>query len=891
MSEFSIRSMINEHQRTGDLIAWRSPTVLIALLLIPMFWLAFFANASFERERALRQATSHGTNVAQIFQESTERIFLSVDRSLHLIRFLYERDPAGFDLIYWAKNALVTSDGTLQFSVIGRDGFLIASTTGYKGPPLYLGDREHFVKTAELAEDVLYVATPVLGRASGKWSIQVARRLTAADGSFAGVVVGSIDPDLIGSFFETAQLGENGSIILRNAENVVLAARGSTTSLLGRKFDPLPLQAALDRAPNGTYWGGGAIDGINRLVAYRKSDNLPLLFAVGTAESRVFSEYRYQQKIYLMLTLTLTMILLAAAWWDLTGRRTLAQTQRKLIDTRTFLDTIIQNIPMPISIKDPKTRKFILVNRAFEALTGASRAKILGNTAFALFPSDVAAVIAKYDLEAESSLDQVVNGDLLLDTGSNGQRIVTTTRLVARDQDQRPQYLITIIDDITERKRSEAKIELLAHYDALTGLANRNLFKVLIEKYLARAGQQRAEFAVLLLDLDRFKLVNDGLGHQAGDTLLEQVSGRIKASIRDVDVAARMGGDEFALIIEPGETALQNWAETLAARLIAAIGKPYEIDQQKVVIGCSIGIVLVPEHGEKSDQLLKHADLALYKSKNSGRNCFRIYSDELRIEADNRNELENDLREAIWREEFELHYQPVVATRSGHIRSVEALVRWRHPTKGLLAPDVFIPLAEETGLIVKLGEWIMTRACRDAMKMPSEIKLAINLSPVQFSKSNVVETISLALSGAQMPPERLEVEITEGILLRETDQNLETLRRLKDIGVSIALDDFGVGYSSLSYLTSFPFDKVKIDKKFIRGLDKPEARAILSSIVQLSRSLNLSTVAEGIETESQLAEVDALGVELSQGYYFSRPVALADLDLSTVYSTATCRAA
>jgi diguanylate cyclase (GGDEF)-like protein/PAS domain S-box-containing protein len=891
MSEFSIRSMMNEHQRAGDLIAWRSPTVLIALLLIPMFWAAFFTNASFERERALRQATSHGTNVAQIFQESTERIFLSVDRSLHLIRFLYERDPAGFDLMYWAKNALVTSDGTLQFSVIGRDGFLIASTTGYNGPPLYLGDREHFVKTAELAEDVLYIATPVLGRASGKWSIQVARRLTAADGSFAGVVVGSIDPDLIGSFFETAQLGENGSIILRNAENVVLAARGSTTSLLGRKFSPPPLQAALDRAPNGTYWGGGAIDSINRLVAYRKSDNLPLLFAVGIAESRVFSEYRYQQKIYLTLTITLTMILLAAAWWDLTGRRTLAQTQRKLIDTRTFLDTIIQNIPMPISIKDPKTKQFILVNRAFEALIGASRAKILGNTAFALFPSDVAAVIAKYDLEAENSPHQVVNGDLLLDTGSNGQRIVTTTRLVARDQDRRPQYLITIIDDITERKRSEAQIELLAHYDALTGLANRNLFKVLIEKYLIRAGQQRTGFAVLLLDLDRFKLVNDGLGHQAGDRLLEQVSSRIKASIRDVDVAARMGGDEFALIIEPGETALQHWAETLAARLVEAVGKPYEIDRQKVVIGCSIGIVLVPEHGEKSDQLLKYADLALYKSKNSGRNCFRIYSDDLRIEADNRNELENDLREAIWREEFELHYQPVVATRSGHIRSVEALVRWRHPAKGLLAPDVFIPLAEETGLIVKLGEWIITRACRDAMKMPSEIRLAINLSPVQFSKSNVVETIALALSGAQMPPERLEVEITEGILLRETDQNLETLRRLKDIGVSIALDDFGVGYSSLSYLTSFPFDKVKIDKKFIRGLDKPESRAILSSIVQLSRSLNLSTVAEGIETESQLAEVDALGVELSQGYYFSRPVALADLDLSAVYSTAGCRAA
>jgi diguanylate cyclase (GGDEF)-like protein/PAS domain S-box-containing protein len=892
MSEFSIRSMINEHQRaSGDLIAWRSPAVLIALLLVPMFWFAYFMNNSFEKQRALRQAASHGTNVAQIFQESTERIFLGVDRSLHLIRFLYERDPAGFDLMFWAKNALMTSDGTLQFALIGRDGFLIASTNGYKGPPLYLGDREHFVRTAELADDVLYIATPVLGRVSGKWSIQVARRLNAADGSFAGVVVGSIDPDLIGSFFETAQLGENGSIILRNSENVVLAARGSTTSQLGRKFSPPPLQAALDRAPNGTYWGGGAVDGINRLVAYRKSDKLPLLFAVGLAERRVFSEYRYQQKIYLTLTMTLTMILLAAAWWDFTGRRTLARTQRKLIDTRTFLDTVIQNIPMPISIKDPRTKQFILVNRAFEALIGVSRADILGNTVFAVFPSDVAAVIAKYDLEAENSLHQVVNGDVLLETVGNGQRVVTTTRLVARDQDQQPQYLITIIDDVTERKRSEAKIELLAHYDALTGLANRNLFKVLIEKYLARARREQTEFGVLLLDLDKFKLVNDGLGHQAGDTLLERVSGRIKASIRDVDVAARMGGDEFALLIEPGENALQDWTETLAARLIDVIGKPYEIDGRKVVIGCSIGIVLVPEHGGKSDQLLKYADLALYKSKNSGRNCFRTYSDDLRIEADNRNELENDLREAIWREEFELHYQPVVATRSGNIKSVEALVRWRHPTRGLLAPDLFIPLAEETGLIVKLGEWIATRACRDAMKMPHEVKLAVNLSPVQFSKSNIVEMIALALSGAHMQPERLEVEITEGILLQETDQNLETLRRLKEMGVSIALDDFGVGYSSLGYLTSFPFDKVKIDKKFIRAIDKPESRAILSSIVQLSRSLNLSTVAEGIETQDELAEVDALGVELSQGYYFSRPVPLADLDLSVVYSIADCKAA
>ena len=341
----------------------------------------------------------------------------------------------------------------------------------------------------------------------------------------------------------------------------------------------------------------------------------------------------------------------------------------------------------------------------------------------------------------------------------------------------------------------------------------------------------------------------------------------------------------------PGRDALKDGASKLATRLVDVVSAPYEIEGQNVSIGCSIGVAMAPDHGERSDELLRNADLALYKSKNGGRNCFHIYGEEFKVEADNRNALENDLREAIWREEFELFYQPVIDLGSGGVVAAEALVRWRHPVKGLIFPDQFIPLAEQTGLIVQIGEWAMVRACRDAMLMPAHIKVAVNLSPVQFAKSNLVEAAIFALVDSQLPPERLELEVTEGVLLRETEQNLEILQQLKNLGVSIALDDFGVGYSSLGYLTSFPFGKVKIDRSFVKRLEKPESKAVISSIVQLSRSLNLVTAAEGIETETQLGEIQSLGVTLGQGFLFGKAVPLSELDFSTIRATARTRAA
>lgn len=432
-------------------------------------------------------------------------------------------------------------------------------------------------------------------------------------------------------------------------------------------------------------------------------------------------------------------------------------------------------------------------------------------------------------------------------------------------------------EDITQRKIFERKIELLAHYDGLTRLANRNLFKERLEESIARYRRLQSRFAVMLLDLDRFKGVNDALGHHAGDALLQQVSDRIRATVREVDMPARLGGDEFGVIVALGHGQAEEAAAVLAERLIEAISAPYEIEGHPVAIGCSIGIAIVPDHGMRFDEVLRNADLALYKSKDTGRSCSHFYSPRLQAESDRRNELEVELREAIWRDELEVHYQPVFNLKSGEIELVEALVRWNHSTRGFVPPSEFIPIAEKAGLIVDLGKLVLGKACRDVVKMPSNIGLAVNLSPVQFSKSDLVDMVIATLAETGLHQSRLELEITEGVFLEENSQNLKTLEQLKHLGVSIVLDDFGVGYSSLSYLTAFPFDKVKIDKSFIQRFDRAETQTVMTSIVHLAKTLRLSVVAEGIETEDQLKKLQSLGIDFGQGYLLGRPKSAADL--------------
>ena len=419
----------------------------------------------------------------------------------------------------------------------------------------------------------------------------------------------------------------------------------------------------------------------------------------------------------------------------------------------------------------------------------------------------------------------------------------------------------------------------LAQIDALTGLPNRAVFLEQLEAAVDAQARPRGEtFSVLMLDLDRFKNVNDSLGHAAGDALLREVATRLRSALRGSDLLARLGGDEFA-IIQAGCDDQRQGSIDLAARICKLIAEPFPLPGRQVEVGTSIGIAMVPQHGRDREQLLKKADLALYRSKSAGRNCFTVYDEAMSAELEARTTLEGDLRDAIARCQFEVHYQPFFDVQTGHRQGFEALVRWRHPTRGLVQPDQFIPLAEETGLIVPLGEWVLRRACDDATSWPDGIKVAVNLSPVQFKQADLFDVIQSALRSSGLAPERLEIELTESVLLERAVENHAFMQKLKSIGISLSLDDFGTGYSSLSCLTAFPFDKIKIDKSFIGNLTKRhKSSAIISSVVTLARGLDISVTAEGVETSEQFERLRTLGVNYAQGYLLGRPVPIGELE-------------
>jgi diguanylate cyclase (GGDEF)-like protein len=426
-------------------------------------------------------------------------------------------------------------------------------------------------------------------------------------------------------------------------------------------------------------------------------------------------------------------------------------------------------------------------------------------------------------------------------------------------------------EDVTERRRNEARIAHMAHHDVLTDLPNRALLRERMELALADMRDGKGSVSLLCLDLDRFKGVNDTLGHPVGDALLRAVSERLRRCVGDAGIVARFGGDEFAILQTGGEQPKD--ARLLAERVLEVVGEPYGLDGQHVIAGTSIGIAIAPQDGIGPDQLLKNADMALYRAKSDGRGVFRFFEQEMDAEAQARRFVEVDLHKALEAEEFELFYQPLIDLSNNQIVACEALLRWNHPSRGLISPGEFIPIAEEIGLILPIGEWVLRKACDEAVNWPTRVSLAINLSPVQFKSRNLVQAVILALAHSGLSPKRLELEITESVLLEDNDMTRTLLHQLRNLGVSIALDDFGTGYSSLSYLRSFPLDKIKIDQSFIRGLsERTDSLAIVQSITRLGTSLGMQTTAEGVETREELDHVRAAGCTHGQGFYFGRPM-------------------
>jgi len=424
-------------------------------------------------------------------------------------------------------------------------------------------------------------------------------------------------------------------------------------------------------------------------------------------------------------------------------------------------------------------------------------------------------------------------------------------------------------EDITERRRAEARIAHLALHDTLTDLPNRVLFRREVENRLAYMGRND-KFAVLCLDLDDFKTINDTLGHPLGDKLLRHVGLRLRRCLRNADSVARLGGDEFGIILS-GLAQADDTAEMIS-RLMGVVSAPFEIDDHQVVVGASVGVAMAPADAADPDGLLKNADLALHRAKADGRGTYRFFEPEMDARMRARHALELDLRKAIANREFELYYQPLVKLETERVCGFEALIRWNHPARGIVSPLEFIPLAEETGLIVPIGEWVIRQACEEAAKWPADIRVAVNISPAQFKKPGLAEVVFDALASSGVEPFRLEVEITESVLLFSSEATLATLHQLRALGVRISMDDFGTGYSSLSYLRSFPFDKIKIDGSFVRDLrSNQDSMAIVRAVAGLGSSLRMVTTAEGVETQEELDHLKREGCTEGQGYLFGKP--------------------
>ncbi|MCJ2048868.1 putative bifunctional diguanylate cyclase/phosphodiesterase [Methylobacterium sp. J-070] len=433
------------------------------------------------------------------------------------------------------------------------------------------------------------------------------------------------------------------------------------------------------------------------------------------------------------------------------------------------------------------------------------------------------------------------------------------------------------VRDLCPLEARERQIDHMAQHDGLTGLMNRDRFHACLTERLDRLERDGVPFAMLYLDLDRLSVINETLGHRAGDAVLVGVADRLRAALREEDIVGRIGGDEFA-ILQIGAASQPASSAALAQRLIEALTGPTLVLGKPVEIELSIGVVVVPTDGRDSQVLMKRAALALSRAKADGRNTRRFYEPAMDAAAEARRNLEIDLRGALSRGEFEVYYQPLVDARTGRPTGAEALVRWRHQCKGLVSPAHFIALAEETGLIVPLGEWVLRRACRDAADWPVDMRIAVNISAVQFRQARFVEVVMHALAETGLAPERLELEITETVLMKSLPQVVEALHLLRRLGVRISLDDFGTGYSSLSYLRTFPFDKLKIDQSFVQDLADPATVSIMRAITALGHGLGMTITAEGVETEEQRAAVRDLGCTNLQGYLFGRPLAKTDFE-------------
>jgi diguanylate cyclase (GGDEF)-like protein len=863
--------------RTTDRLAVLG-AILVTVIVGVTAWLVVGQHSA-----ALDQATQTTANLAQVLAEQTSRTIQPVDLTLRAVQEQLMitrtvdagtaqdwRSPAIHDMLVEDLKGLPQVDALV---VIDADGWVENYSRAATDPRINISDREYFEHFRDHDDHSLYISDPLKSRTNGAWTVCLVRRINGEHGAFGGVVLATVTLSFLEDFYR-AVTPENLSVTMVRRDGTILTHYPPIDTAKGSKFPKGNPWYKFVAKNGGSYLAKGYLADGPRLLSVRPMREFPLVINVSTPESVILADWRGRVLwlvIGAMMAASCVILLLRA--FGLQYERLEAQ-NAELETGRVRFNAVLDNMSQGLTLFDGDQR-LMVCNRRFVEMYKLTRDEVPPGTPFA---DVIKHRIARGTFLAMKPDDYVARAVNLVGTTDSFELVNELSdgrSVLLHSQPMGGGGWVSTHEDITERRRAEAALAFMARHDALTELPNRMLFQERLIEAIAVA-RRGTQCALLCLDLDHFKTINDTLGHPVGDSLLRAVADRLSAAVRNVDTVARLGGDEFAII--QTELSSPDHAAILANRIIMALREPFSIDGHWVVTGTSIGIAIATRDGTSSDALLMNADIALYLAKADRRGTFRFFEPEMDRKVQARRQVEMDLRSALQADEFDLFYQPILDLHVGNVVGFEALIRWKHPERGLIGPDNFIPIAEETGLIVPIGDWALGRACVEAANWPGDIEVAVNLSPAQFKGGQLLNSVRQALAVSRLDPRRLELEITESVLLQNNDDTLALLHQLRGLGIRIALDDFGTGYSSLGYLRRFPFDKIKIDRTFIRDIDANAGSAVIvGAVVGIARALGMTTVAEGVETEKQLALVSRQGCALVQGNLFSRPRPVAEV--------------
>jgi diguanylate cyclase (GGDEF)-like protein len=864
---------------------------LVGIVLVTAITVGIGLIIRMERESAINDYVTAETNLANGMIRQTDHAISPVLQALtdvpHKLAAVAPgktgtRGPslgsrAARDLLTGLQKSL---NGIEALALIDANGRLANAAPSWPSSQPNPSGQDYFLHLSAIDDETVYVGVPTKDPATGRWSSVLAARIDDAHGQFLGIVAARWSLTDLEDFYRVAMPPGRTLTVLRR-DGTVLARYPHWDEVMGIQVPPeSPWHDAVAHG-GGSYHGPGLLGTPPVVAAIRPMPELPLIIAAAGTEMEALADWRKQRTVLILgglaadVGIVLLLYFIGAQFRRLElSEQSLAQKNSELDNARQQLSAALSNIVQGVGFFSAEG-KLLVCNARYQEIYKLPSFAVTPGTAFAdiidlcIASGSFPDMTCEEHLRAHAAIMRTGKLHHVICDFMDGRTIAMQKMPLAGGA------WVATHEDVTERRRADDKIVYLARHDVLTGLANRASFEELIVAALADAEGGDA-FAVMFLDLDRFKLVNDTLGHQVGDDLLRAVAHRLRTSVRESDVVARFGGDEFVILQRDFPT--PDAPASLAERILDAFAKPFDVGGHQLVAATSIGIAIAPIEGGSADTLLKNADLALYVAKQEGRGTYRFFEPAMDAKAQLRHALEMELRTALAQEEFDVFYHPVVDLRYGRANTVEALLRWQHPERGIVAPSDFVPIAEECGLIVQIGEWVLRRACREAVTWPDNIRVAVNLSPVQFRDGNLVAKVATILAESGLPATRLELEVTETVLLAHNAANLGTLHELRDMGVRIAMDDFGIGYSSLSHLRHFPFDKIKIDQSFIKEITtRKDVLMMVRAILGLCLDLGIRATVEGVETAEQLKLLIAEGCTEVQGYLFSRPLPPDDL--------------